>query len=134
MRFRRVPLNDVDWAELDRFADRTHAQRLPWLNYLTAIGAGQPLVALLEDKGKTIGCFTAMRAKRLSMPALASPIPGWTTGDMGLNLAPDAPRADALHALSLFAFRAQACAYLELTAPRAAFDSAEAAGPSPVQI
>src|SRR3546814_6835681 len=55
MRFRRVPLNDVDWAELDRFADRTHAQRLPWLNYLTAIGAGQPLVALLEDKGKTIG-------------------------------------------------------------------------------
>src|SRR3546814_1076303 len=35
MRFRRVPLNDVDWAELDRFADRTHAQRLPWLNYLT---------------------------------------------------------------------------------------------------
>src|SRR3546814_9184891 len=76
MRFRRVPLNDVDWAELDRFADRTHAQRLPWLNYLTAIGAGQPLVALLEDKGKTIGCFTAMRGKRLGLPVLGSPIPG----------------------------------------------------------
>src|SRR3546814_1338780 len=68
MRFRRVPLNDVDWAELDRFADRTHAQRLPWLNYLTATGAGQPLVALLEDKGKTIGCFTALRGKRLGLP------------------------------------------------------------------
>src|SRR3546814_14694721 len=70
MRFRRVPLNDVDWAELDRFADRTHAQRLPWLNYLTAIGAGQPLVALLEDKGKNIGCFTAKRGKRLGLPVL----------------------------------------------------------------
>src|SRR3546814_12395437 len=79
MRFRRVPLNDVDWAELDRFADRTHAQRPPWLNYLTAIGAGQPPVALLEDEGKTIGCFTAMRGKRLGLPGLGSPIPGWNT-------------------------------------------------------
>ena len=134
MRFQHVPLDEVDWAALDRFADRTHAQRLPWLNYLTAIGAGQPLVALLEDEGKTIGCFTAMRGKRLGLPVLGSPIPGWNTGYMGLNLAPEVPRADALHELSRFAFRDQGCAYLELSDPMADFDSAAAAGYSTVKI
>src|SRR3546814_13039434 len=100
MRFRRVPLNDVDWAELDRFADRTHAQRPPWLNYLTAIGAGQPLVALLEDEGKTIGCFTAMRGKRMGLQVLGSTLPGWNTGEMGLHLAPEAPLPTQRNALS----------------------------------
>src|SRR3546814_9226114 len=76
----------------------------------------------------SIGCFTAMRGKRLGLPVLGSPIPGWNTGYMGLNLAPEAPRADALHALSRFAFRDQGCAYLELSDPMADFDSAAAAG------
>src|SRR3546814_20438995 len=53
---------------------------------------------------------------------------------MGLNLAPEAPRADALHALSRFAFRDQGCAYLELSDPMADFDSAAAACYSTVKI
>src|SRR3546814_19585151 len=75
-----------------------------------------------------------MRGKRLGLPVLGSPIPGWNTGYMGLNLAPEAPRADALHALSRFAFRDQGCAYLELSDPLADFDSAAAAGYSTVTI
>src|SRR3546814_2302177 len=75
-----------------------------------------------------------MRGKRLGLPVLGSPIPGWNTGYMGLNLAPEAPRADALHALSRFAFRDQGCAYLELSDPMADFDSAAAAGYSTVKI
>src|SRR3546814_8472927 len=46
----------------------------------------------------------------------------------------EAPRADALHALSRFAFRDQGCAYLELSDPMADFDSAAAAGYSTVKI
>src|SRR3546814_2082057 len=82
MHFRQVSLEDVDWAALDRYPDRTHSQRLPWLRYLTAIGAGSPVVALLEDGGRTVGCFTGIRGRRLGIPTLGSPIPGWNTSYM----------------------------------------------------
>ena len=129
MRFRRVPINEVDWAALDRYPDRTHSQRLPWLRYLTRIGAGDPVVALLEDDhGRELGCFTGMKGKRLGLPMLGAPVPGWNTSYMGLNLAPDVPRAAAMEALSRFSVRDMRCIYLELCDPNADAASADSAG------
>ncbi len=128
MRFRKVPFDEVDWASLDRYADRTYSQRLPWLNYLKEIGAGVPLVALLEDGGREIGCFTGIMGKKFGMPTIGGPLPGWNTAYMGLNLAPDVPRAEALTALGNFAFRDQHCLYLELSDPASDVESAGAAG------
>src|SRR3546814_605692 len=134
MHFRQVSLEDVDWAALDRYPDRTHSQRLPWLRYLTAIGAGSPVVALLEDGERTVGCFTGIRGRRLGIPTMGSPIPGWNTSYMGLNLDPDVPRGTALRALSDFAFHDQHCAYLEVSDPSADVESASDAGFSVAKI
>src|SRR3546814_9569491 len=110
------------------------SQRLPWLRYLTAIGAGSPVVALLEDGGRTVGCFTGIRGRRLGIPTLGSPIPGWNTSYMGLNLDPDVSRGTALRALSDFAIRDQHCAYLEVSDPSADVESASDAGFSVAKI
>ena len=127
MRFRKVPVEDVDWTALDRYADRTYSQRLPWLNYLRSIGAGSPVIAVLEDDhGRELGCFTGMTNRRFGFSTIGAPLPGWNTAYLGLNLAPGVPRADALRALTRFAFRQEKCLYLEMSDPAA--DAATALG------
>lgn len=128
MRFRKVPFEDVDWAALDRYADRTHSQRLPWLNYLQSIGAGSPIVAVLEDDhGREIGCFTGMRNRKFGFSAIGAPFPGWNTAYMGLNLAPEVPRIDALRLAARFALREEKCLYLEMSDPACDAETAQAA-------
>lgn len=134
MRFQQVSLDQVDWDALDRYADRTHSQRLPWLRYLAAINAGVPVVAMLQHDGETLGCFTGVRNKRLGIPTLGSPIPGWNTSYMGLNLVPGVSRTEALRALSDFAFRDLRCAYVELCDPCADEESAAGAGFSVARV
>lgn len=127
MRFRQVPIDDVDWDSLDRYKDRTYSQRLPWLRYLMQIKAGTPIVALLEDGNREVGCFTGVRTTRLGVPIMGSPLPGWNTANMGLNLQPEIPRSEVLRALARFVFREQHCAYLEVSDPVSDIASAEQA-------
>ncbi|HEY0938809.1 MAG TPA: GNAT family N-acetyltransferase [Steroidobacter sp.] len=115
MRFRQIPIEQVDWAALDKYEDRTPEQRKPWLDYLTAVGAGKPVVAMLEDRGSELGWFTGMRKTIVGVPVLGSPLKGYNTTYMGLNLVPGVSRTQALRALSRFAIFDQKCAYLELS-------------------
>ena len=128
MRFRNVAFDEVDWKQLNSYDDRTYSQRRAWLEYLMHIGAGRPVIAVLEDGNREAGWFSGMRTSRGGLPVMGSPLPGWNTANMGLNLKPDVPRADAMRALSEFAFRKQLCLYLELADPGATVESAEAAG------
>jgi len=128
MRFRSIPIEEVDWAALDQYKDRTCSQRRPWLAYLSKIGAGMPVIAVLEDGGREIGCFTGMRKRIYGVNVLGSPMKGWNTAFMGLNLSPIVPRADALKALRRFAFFEQKCAYVELADVYQDTESARAAG------
>ena len=104
MRFRSIPIEEVDWAALDQYKDRTCSQRRPWLAYLSKIGAGMPVIAVLEDGGREIGCFIGMGKRIYGVNVLGSPMKGWNTAFMGLNLSPIVPQADALKALRRFAF------------------------------
>ena len=134
MRFREIPFDDVDWQALDLYQDRTYSQRRPWFEFLKSIGAGSPVIALLEDGNREVGCFSGMRASKFGIPVMGSPLPGWNTANMGLNLKPGVPRADALQVLLEFTFRKLRCLYLEVADPNSDFESARKAGYSTTSV
>jgi hypothetical protein len=117
VRFTRVPLQDVDWSELDAFEDRTFCQRHPWLDFLRESQRGEPVVARLDEAGQTLGYFTGVIVRKFGVPILGSPFPGWTTPFMGFNLRPNIARADAVRALTPFAFRELRVLHIELADP-----------------
>src|SRR5512144_3250212 len=104
MKFERVPLDQVDWPLVDAFEDRTFCQRRFWLEFIRETQAGEPVVARLDDCGTTIGYFTGVIVRKLGLPIMGSPFPGWTTPYMGFNLQPGLARAEAVAALLPFVF------------------------------
>ncbi len=61
----------------------------------------------------TVGHFTGLLTKRFGVRILGSPLPGWSTAYHGFNLLPGISRADALEALTRFAFGELRCHHLE---------------------
>jgi hypothetical protein len=110
----RMDLSNVPWEELDRFPDRTIFQTLPWLRFLAATQAAEPIVCAVREDGHTIGYFTGLVARKLGFRILGSPFRGWTTAYMGFNLPLGFPRRQALQAVPSFAFRELGCHYLEI--------------------
>jgi hypothetical protein len=111
----RVELEEVPWSELDKAEDRVIFQTRPWLNFVVATQAAEPVVAVIKDNGTTVGYFTGAVVRKLGVKILGSPFKGWTTGYMGFNLAAGAPRAPYLEAVADFAFRDLGCFHVELS-------------------
>lgn len=115
MRLREIPLEAVDWSDLDaRYEDRMCTQRKPWLDYLVRIGAGRPTVAVLVDGNREVGHFTGLVRKVFGVPVLASPALGSNTNYMGFNLSDPAILSDAMRTLKRYAFIDKKCAYVEV--------------------
>jgi hypothetical protein len=117
LKFETVPLADVSWAHLDAFADRTFSQRRGWLEFIRDAKRGEIVVARLVDAGQTAGYFSGIVIRRRGVRIMGSPLPGWTTRNLGFNLAPGVARADAVAALLPFVFRELGCLHLELADP-----------------
>jgi hypothetical protein len=115
MHFHRIPTNEVEWKTLDGFEDRVLFQTRDWVNFLAESQRAVPVVAALYDSGDVIGYFTGLVFSRMGMRILGSPFPGWITPYMGFNLRPGIPRAEALRALEVFAFRELQCLHLEVS-------------------
>jgi Acetyltransferase (GNAT) domain len=113
--FERLALEAVDWDALDALADRNFGQRRHWLAFVAAITGGEPVVASLQRAGESAGFFSGVLFRRCGVPILGSPFRGWTTPYMGLNLAPDLPRAAVLRSLERFAFGELGALHLEIT-------------------
>jgi hypothetical protein len=114
LKLRRVGLDDVDWARLDAYPDRTVCQTRAWLEFVAATQQAQPVVAELQANGRGAGWFSGLLVRKFGVPILGSPFPGWTTAYMGFNLDDPADWSAALAALPEFAFGALGCASLEL--------------------
>ena len=128
LRFERIPLEEVDWAQLDAYPDRTIHQTLPWLQFLRQTQQGEPVVALLREGGETLGYFTGMVVRKLGLRILGSPFPGWTTSYMGFNLKTGVSRRAAMEALIPFAFRQLKCVHLEVMDRRMTLEEGLALG------
>src|SRR6266852_8869466 len=103
--FQRLPVDAVDWAQLDSCPDRTIFQTLPWLTFVSRTQRAEPVVAALRDGTETLGYFTGLIVHKYGCKILGSPFPGWTTDYMGFNLLPGISRRQALAAFADFAFR-----------------------------
>jgi CelD/BcsL family acetyltransferase involved in cellulose biosynthesis len=110
----RIDINRVPWDELDRFADRTIYQTLPWINFVAQTQAAEPVVAVVKENGETIGYFTGLIVKKFGFKILGSPFKGWTTSYQGFNLLPGSSRRQALAVLPSFAFSELKCHFLEM--------------------
>jgi Acetyltransferase (GNAT) domain len=118
LRFEKVPLDDIEWSHLDAFEDRTFSQRCHWLQFVSQAQRGEIVVARLIDGEATVGYFTGIIVRRLGVRIMGSPFPGWSTPDLGFNLAPGVSRADAVAALLPFVFRELRCLHIELSDPQ----------------
>ena len=114
MKLERLPLEAVDWDELDAFPDRVVFQTREWLEFVARTQGAEPVVAAIADAGRTIGYFTGLVVRKYGLRLLGSPFPGWTTSSMGFNLRDGARRPEAARALVDFAFGPLRCVHLEL--------------------
>ena len=113
--FEKIDFNQVPWDELEGYPDRTLAQTLPWLNFIKATQAAQPVVAVIKENGLVQGYFTGLIVKKYGFRILGGPFQGWTTPYMGFNLLPGTDRRRVLQGLSSFVFDELGCHYLEIS-------------------
>lgn len=112
LRIRRTP--ERDWAGFEAFEDRLIYQTREWMSFLEATQGGEPVWAEVLDGQQQVGLFSGMKVRKMGVPVLGSPFPGWTTMYMGFNLAPGASRMEALEALGRFAFSDLGCLHYEI--------------------
>jgi hypothetical protein len=130
MSLERVATKDVDWDALDRFSDRLFSHRRAWMEFVAETSNGEIIIARLLDGNTPVGWFSGIRFRKLGVPILGAPFPGWSTPYMGFNLEPDVPRKQALAALPRFAFSGLGCLHLEVMDRFAGID--DAAGTFPL--
>ena len=114
LRLERLPLNQVDWDELDAFSDRNVFQTREWLEFTAKSQGAEPVLAAVRQGAETVGFFTGLVVRRCGVRILGSPFRGWTTAYLGFNLRDGVSRRAAVEALLPFAFGPLNCIHLEL--------------------
>ena len=113
--FEKVDLPFPDWGKiLGTFEDRTIFQSPAWLAFVSKTQRAEPILARLRDESRTLGYFSGLIVKRFGLKILGSPLPGWTTSYMGMNLLPGVSRRSALEALQRWAFEQLKCVHIEV--------------------
>jgi CelD/BcsL family acetyltransferase involved in cellulose biosynthesis len=115
MSFVRLDYAPKKWNEiLGKFPDRTIFQTAEWLSFVAKAQGGEIVLAGLQREGRTVGYFAGVIVTRMQLRILGSPLPGWTTSYMGLNLIEGVLRSAAVQALMRFAFDELGCIHLEM--------------------
>ena len=113
--FVRVNLSVLEWSNIHRrFQDRTIYQTPEWLKFLTSTQHGEVVFATLRQDNRSLGYFSGLVVNKVGLKVLGSPLPGWTTSYMGLNLLPGVARRSAVDALMRFAFEDLNCVHVEM--------------------
>lgn len=128
MKAKVVNPEQVDWARLDAFADRTVFQTREWLNFVHETQRARIIVCELSDSGQTVGYFSGLVFSRFGVRILGSSFPGWTTPYMGFNLAPGASRKAALAEIERVAWDSLKCLHMEVSDPQFSVEDGAANG------
>ena len=112
-----VDFKSADWAQIDRFADRTVFQTRSWVHFVSECQKATPVLGELRDGGEVVGYFTGLTFTKFGVKVLGSSFPGWTTPYMGFNLREGASRAAALQALEVTAWDTLKCLHMEVSDP-----------------
>ena len=113
--YRLLPKDQIPWALLDGFHDRTVFQTEAWLRFIAETQTASPVVVEIRESGGVIGYFTGLVFRRYGIPILGSSFPGWTTPYIGFNLVPGYPRRRLLDGIAEFAFDELGCWHVEIS-------------------
>jgi hypothetical protein len=126
MHLERLSIAIPEWEEqTNHFHDRTIFQSAAWLSFLVDTQHGEPIFAVLMDRSEVQGYFCGMMVRKFGIPIFGSPMPGWTTAYMGLNLLDGVGRRGVMEAIANFAFRELGCIHLEIMDRRLTVDDAQ---------
>ncbi|GGN71041.1 hypothetical protein GCM10010112_38000 [Actinoplanes lobatus] len=114
LKLHRVEPSADLWADRATYEDRLIFHTREWIRFVAECQRAEPLLAVVTDRGRPVGHFTGLLARRFGMRILGSPMAGWTTSYVGFNLRPDVSRRAALEALMPFAFGEAGAAHLEI--------------------
>lgn len=129
LHFERIAYDPIEWSDtLSGYSDRSVHQTPEWIAFLLATQGGEPLLAALYDGSNVVGHFVGVLARRYGLKMLGSPLPGWATAYMGVNLKEDVSRGEATAALARFAFKQLGCVHLELYDRRLTCDALDGLG------
>jgi hypothetical protein len=121
LRLERVPLDSVHPA-VEKQRARNVFQTPEWLEFVARTQGAEPVVAQVERDGVPVGAFTGLIVRRFGVRILGSPFQGWMTGPMGFMLDPGEDRAEAVRALTRFAFRSLGCLHVEMMDRHSGFE------------
>jgi hypothetical protein len=113
--FEKVNFTLSAWRDIiEQFEDRTIFQTPAWLSFLAETQQAEPVFAMLRSGKDVCGYFSGLIVRKFGLKILGSPLPGWTTSYMGLNLMPGVPRRLVVDALMRFAFEELHCLHVEM--------------------
>jgi CelD/BcsL family acetyltransferase involved in cellulose biosynthesis len=121
LRLERLSPDEVDSVVESQRAHNVFQTR-EWLEFVARTQGAEPVVARVERDGVAVGTFTGLIVRRFGVRILGSPFQGWMTGPMGFTLDPGVERAEAVKALTRFAFRSLGCLHIEVLDRRSSFD------------
>lgn len=111
----RIDLQLSFWGDiLDTFKDRTIFQTPSWMSFIAETQNAEPIFAAVKDGSRTAGYFSGLIVRKFGFKILGSPLPGWTTSYMGMNLSPGVSRRLGLEAVVRLAFEELSCVHIEI--------------------
>lgn len=127
--FKKVDLQFSNWEKiLSTFEDRTLFQTSDWLAFIKRTQKAEPVFASLQDGTHTLGYFSGLIVRRFGLKILGSPLPGWTTSYMGINLSQGVSRRVGLEGVVRLAFEELNCVHIEMMDRNVSFDDARDLG------
>jgi Acetyltransferase (GNAT) domain len=127
--FERIDLTFADWDKIvSTFEDRTLFQTSEWLTFIKRTQNAEPVFAALRKGTRTLGYFSGLVVRRFGLKILGSPLPGWTTSYMGMNLLEGVSRRVGLRALLSLALDELKCAHIEIMDRNVSVEDARALG------
>jgi hypothetical protein len=127
--FERIHLQLSYWGEiLDTFEDGTIFQTPNWMSFIAETQKAEPVFASLQDGTRTLGYFSGLIVRRFGLKILGSPLPGWTTSYMGMNLSQGVSRRLGLEAVVRLAFEELNCVHVEMMDRNVSVDDARDLG------
>lgn len=106
--------DEVPWDELDRCPDRMVYQTRPWLEFIAETQNARPVILEVQQNNAAIGWFTGLVFRKLGVPIMGSPFPGWTTMYLGFTLLEQVPRSELISPLIEYVFEEMNCWHLEM--------------------
>ncbi len=127
--FERLNLRLSEWGRvLAGCHDRTIFQTPEWLSFIAETQHAEPVLAAIRMGTHVVGYFSGLIVSHCGIKILGSPLPGWTTSYMGMNLLPGMSRPPLIEELIRCAFDQWDCAHVELMDRHVSVDDAISLG------